>query len=71
MYLQMQSMGKQDIISDLSTNGLLSAGTNINFSILNSLLSIKQIIVCVVVVHFLIYHGASYTNSYAGPKIYN
>lgn len=61
--------GKQDIISDLSTNGLLSAGTNINFSILNSLLSIsKSSSSSSSPVHFLIYHGASYTNSYGGPK---
>lgn len=60
--------GKQDIISDLSTNGLLSAGTNINFSILNSLLSISKSSSSSTPVHFLIYHGASYTNSYGGPN---
>lgn len=61
--------GKQDIISDLSTNGLLSAGTNINFSILNSLLSIsKSSSSGSTPVYFLTYQSASNTNSYGGPK---
>jgi hypothetical protein len=60
--------GKQDIISDLSTNGFLSAGTNISFSILNSLLSISKSSSSGNPVYFLTYHSTSFTNSYAGPK---
>lgn len=60
--------GKHDNISDLSKNGLLSAGTNISFSILNSLLSINKSSGSGNPVYFLTYLSLNYANTYGGPK---